>query len=52
VGRDKRFEEEKQGKAITFDMQINKITNKKTWSGWCERDILEDAKGTTATEWR
>jgi hypothetical protein len=28
VGRDKRFEEEKQGKAITFDMQINKITNK------------------------
>jgi len=29
VGRDKRFEEEKQGKEITFDMQINKITNKK-----------------------
>jgi len=28
VGRDKRFEEEKQGKAITFDIQINKITNK------------------------
>ena len=42
---DGRFVEEKQGKEITFDMLLNKITNKKTWSGCCERDILEDPKG-------